>query len=241
MLRLVLLVLCLAVSPVAIAAPSPDPWPHFARFDPASTASIDHSIWNRLLATYVKPGPDGVDRIAYAKVHRRRSAGTRRLSACPPGNCHFRLQPQRTAGLLDQSLQCPDGEGGSRPLPGALDPRHPHLARLLQRRPMGGEAAQDRGRGRLARRHPATDLMRPVWHDPRIHYVLKLRRFGQPRPAGGGLRRPTHRPPARCRGAALHQQPARRLVRRRQAPSLQPLQLVRRLISVAARRPSSAT
>lgn len=39
----------------------------FAARAQGSTATIDHSVWDRLLKTYVKPSADGINRVAYAK------------------------------------------------------------------------------------------------------------------------------------------------------------------------------
>lgn len=39
----------------------------FAKFSAGSTASVDHGVWDKLLKTYVIPGPDGINRVAYAK------------------------------------------------------------------------------------------------------------------------------------------------------------------------------
>ena len=38
----------------------------FSRFEKGSAAVVDHSAWTRLLGTYVKPGPDGLNRVDYA-------------------------------------------------------------------------------------------------------------------------------------------------------------------------------
>ena len=38
----------------------------FARAAPSSSQAVDHSTWDRLLETYVKPGADGLNRVDYA-------------------------------------------------------------------------------------------------------------------------------------------------------------------------------
>jgi hypothetical protein len=42
----------------------------FAKASPSSTQVVDHSAWDRLLKTYVKPGSDGLNRVDYAAFRR---------------------------------------------------------------------------------------------------------------------------------------------------------------------------
>ena len=52
----------------AALAPKADPWPRWQAFEAASTAVIDHRPWDQFLKKYLKPGPDGVNRVAYGRV-----------------------------------------------------------------------------------------------------------------------------------------------------------------------------
>jgi hypothetical protein len=58
------------------AAPKADLWQRWTAHDPGATATIDHSPWDRFLKTYVSAFPDGVNRVAYARVS---DAGRERL------------------------------------------------------------------------------------------------------------------------------------------------------------------
>jgi hypothetical protein len=49
-------------------APRADLWQRWTAHDPAAAAAIDHAPWDRFAKTYVKPQPDGVNRVAYARV-----------------------------------------------------------------------------------------------------------------------------------------------------------------------------
>ena len=49
-------------------APRSELWPRWTAHDPAATAAIDHAPWDLFLDTYVVPGADGVNRVAYARV-----------------------------------------------------------------------------------------------------------------------------------------------------------------------------
>jgi len=62
-----LLVRCAALE--RIAAPSARlVSPHWLQNDPDASARLDHAAWSRFLATYLVPGGDGVNRIAYGRV-----------------------------------------------------------------------------------------------------------------------------------------------------------------------------
>lgn len=50
----------------------------FRKAAAGSTATVDHAAWDRLLNTYVKPGPDGLNRVDYAAF---KSAGHAELKA----------------------------------------------------------------------------------------------------------------------------------------------------------------
>ena len=52
----------------ALAAPKAKLWEFWTAHDPDSTATIDHAPWNAFLQTYLSPHPDGINRVAYAKV-----------------------------------------------------------------------------------------------------------------------------------------------------------------------------
>jgi hypothetical protein len=56
------------VSAPAAAAPKAELWQRWTAHDPAATATIDHSAWDHFVRTYVSGFPDGVNRVAYAKV-----------------------------------------------------------------------------------------------------------------------------------------------------------------------------
>jgi hypothetical protein len=61
--------LILFFATAAQAAPKPDLWPVWQVNNPASTAVIDHNVWNHFLQTYIRANePDGINRVAYASV-----------------------------------------------------------------------------------------------------------------------------------------------------------------------------
>ena len=52
-----------------LLAPRADLWPKWEAHDPTSTQTVDHAAWGKFLKTYVKPGSDGVNRVAYGTVN----------------------------------------------------------------------------------------------------------------------------------------------------------------------------
>ncbi len=55
-------------SATASAAPKAEPWERWTAHDGASTATIDHSAWDRFIKAYLVPGRDGINRLAYGRV-----------------------------------------------------------------------------------------------------------------------------------------------------------------------------
>lgn len=60
--RIMLALLIVFAVPEAQAGEAAD---LFAKTARGSTKTVDHSAWERLLKTYVKPGPDGINRVDY--------------------------------------------------------------------------------------------------------------------------------------------------------------------------------
>ena len=52
----------------ALFAPSAELWDRWQAHDPASREAIDHAEWDRLLAAYLRPDGEGVQRFGYAAV-----------------------------------------------------------------------------------------------------------------------------------------------------------------------------
>lgn len=66
--KILLLALTLALSAAVGAAPAPDKWTFWDKADASSVAVIDHSLWQQVLDTYLKPGADNINRFAYTAV-----------------------------------------------------------------------------------------------------------------------------------------------------------------------------
>ena len=59
----------------ALGAPKAELWPRWQQNDPSATEVVDHRGWAGFLASYVRPGADGVNRVAYAAVDPAGRAG----------------------------------------------------------------------------------------------------------------------------------------------------------------------
>ncbi|MBG0808040.1 DUF547 domain-containing protein [Methylosinus sp. H3A] len=65
-LQVVTRAICLLLLAFCTEASAAEPADLFRSAASGSKLSVDHSIWDRLLSTYVKPGPDGLNRVDYA-------------------------------------------------------------------------------------------------------------------------------------------------------------------------------
>ena len=66
-MRLLTGLLLMAFSLAALAAPKAELWQHWAASAP-NKAGIAHQDWNEFLGHYLKPGSDGIARVAYGAV-----------------------------------------------------------------------------------------------------------------------------------------------------------------------------
>lgn len=66
--RIAMMGLALVLSGAVQAANKAELWPRWQAQNAASTASIDHQAFDQWLKTYVKPGADGINRVAYSRV-----------------------------------------------------------------------------------------------------------------------------------------------------------------------------
>ncbi len=163
----------------SLFAPSARLWERWTAHDPAATAVIDHSTWDRLLQAYVVPGEDGVNRFAYAKVGAAdRAALTRYIDSLAAVAISRYARPQQQAYWIN--------------LYNALTVRV-----VLDHYPVESIRDIDISPGLFASgpwdkklvtiESQAVSLndiehriLRPIWHDPRIHYAVNCASIGCP-------------------------------------------------------------
>lgn len=163
----------------AIAAPGADLWPRWQTHDAASTARVDHDVWSRLIARYLRPSADGVARFAYGAVSKpdraELNAYVARLAATPVSRLNRREQfaywvnfynvlTVRT--VLDhypvKSIRDIDISPG-----------------WFADGPWGAKLVTVEGE-KLALDDIEHRILRPIWKDPRIHYVVNCASVGCP-------------------------------------------------------------
>lgn len=134
--------------------------------DPAATERVDHSAWDWLLKAYVASGSDGINRVAYARVtavDRQALADyIARLAATPVTKLNRAEQRTYWINLYN-----------------ALT-----VQLVLEHYPLGSirDAAVKGGPWKsklvtvegvpLSLDEIEHHILRPIWHDPRIHYAV---------------------------------------------------------------------
>lgn len=156
----------------ADAAPRAQLWERWLAHDPDSMHHIDHGEWDGFLTRNLRIGPDGVHRIAYGAVSehdRAVLAGYLQRLGRVPISTYARAEQAAfwinlynaltVEVVLDnypigsiRDIGATPGEGGST---GVFDQK------LIE---VEGEP--------LSLNDIANRILRPIWHDPRIHYAL---------------------------------------------------------------------
>lgn len=181
-LKLVTAAICLTVvfmPAVVLGAPSSDLWDRWLPHDPASPITVDHYEWDHMLEVYLKRGTDGVNRFDYSAVtpHDRATflGYLDSLALVPISEC--RREEQRAFWInlynaltvnvvLDhypvESIRDIDISPG-------LFSKGPWQRKLFT---VEGEA--------VSLDDIEHRILRPVWQDPRMHYVLNCAAVGCP-------------------------------------------------------------
>jgi hypothetical protein len=168
---------CLLLVAIATAAPKAKLWARWADYDRASTATIDHSRWQRFLDTYVRQYADGVNRVAYGAVG---AADRRRLDeyitdlAAVPIRAYSRDQQRaywiNLYNALTVRLVLDHYPIKSiRQIKSGLFAIGPWEKKLVTVE--GVELSLDDIEHRI---------LRPIWHDPRLHYAVNCASVGCP-------------------------------------------------------------
>lgn len=182
-LQSVLSALCVAMSlGITGAAIAADPISVVSKFSPGSSETVDHSAWDQLLKSYVKPGKDGLNRVDYAGF---RSAGQGelklyidRLQKLDPQTLDRAEQFALLANLYNAKTidivldKYPVKSIKSISLGGGLLASFtggPWKAKVLQLRGVA-----------LSLDDIEHGILRPVFQDPRVHYAVNCASVGCP-------------------------------------------------------------
>ena len=166
----------------AFAAPSADPWPRWKAADGNNRAEIDFAAWNDLLQSYLVPSPEGINLYRYGAVSARDRAVLDRfvggLAALPISTYNRAQQRAYWINLynaltvkvvLDNSADGPvDSIMDINISPGffSFGPWDKKLLRI-----------EDEA---ISLNDIEHRILRPLWRDPRIHYVLNCASIGCP-------------------------------------------------------------
>lgn len=179
--RHVLAALCLA--PMLFAAPaawakSASLWDIWATHDETSTAVIDHAAWSRFLEKYVYPDQTGVNRIPYGAVTEQDHAALKAYIARLTNltiTAHNRAQQEAYWINLYNALTV-DVVLDHYPVKSIRDI---DISGLFSNGPWGKDLVEIEGHG-VSLDDIEHRILRPIWQDPRIHYMVNCASIGCP-------------------------------------------------------------
>lgn len=150
----------------------------FAAHDPASRVTIDHSAWDRLLKAHLRAGEDGLNRFDYAGL-KKSGLGTlrnylRALQAVDPSKLSRGEQFAFWANLYNaKTIEIVTSRY---PVDSIRDIR---LSNFLVPGPWRKKVVKVAGAD-LSLDDIEHEILRPIWRDPRIHYVVNCASIGCP-------------------------------------------------------------
>lgn len=175
---LVLLVTLLAAA-VAQAGPRAELWPRWQAHDPASSLAVDHTPFARFLDGRVRTGPDGVARFAYGSVDgEARAVLDSYVESLAATAVSFHDRDEQFAYWVNLY--------NALTLQVVLD--HYPVASIrdiaispgwFTRGPWGRKLVSVEGEN-LSLDDIEHRILRPIWRDPRIHYVVNCASIGCP-------------------------------------------------------------
>ncbi len=170
--------LCALASPSAVAAADTDAWDFWAEDNPQSTRQIDHTLWQNFLDQYLVPQADGVNRVAYNRVgpgDGRKGLKTylQTLTAIDPRDLNRNEQFAYWVNLynaltVEVVLSNPSKKSIRRMGKGlfSFGPWDDPVATI---------ADEEVTLNDIEHR-----ILRPIWQDPRIHFVVNCASIGCP-------------------------------------------------------------
>ena len=163
----------------ALFAPRARLWERWLPHDATATATVDHAPWAGFLRRYRREGADGIARLAYGAVtaadRQALEAWLSMLAAVPVGRLRraeqFAYWVNLYNGLTVLAVLRAFPVAGIRDinLSGGLFLRGPWDAHLVT---VEGEA--------LTLNDIEHRILRPIWREPRVHYVLNCASLGCP-------------------------------------------------------------
>ena len=168
----------LAFAAPASAAPKAEPWPIWDRHDPDTTTTIDHAPWAKFLAAHRTEGADGIARLAYKAAMADRAAldaDITRLAALPISRFNRGEQFAYWVNLYNMVTVL-------------TVLRHYPIKSIRDIKispgwfsagPWGAKLIEVEGT-KLSLDDIEHRILRPIWREPRIHYIVNCAALGCP-------------------------------------------------------------
>lgn len=176
--RLLLMVLALMATP-ALAAPDAELWSRWVGHDPAAKSIVDHSAWSAFLTRYRMIEDDGIARVRYGSVTSDDQAALEdyidRLAATRV-SALSRAEQQPFWVNLYNALTV-KAVLDAYPVDSILD--IDISPGIFADGPWGAPLVTVEGEP-LTLDDIEHRILRPIWHDPRIHYVVNCASLGCP-------------------------------------------------------------
>ncbi len=174
----VLLVVLLGASST-YAAPKAELWARWQKHEPASSAKIDHGVWDRLLKQHVVLHPSGINRVRYQDVRaedqRLLKSYLQTLQGLSTSNYNRREQLAYWINLYNALTV--DLIVSRFPLASIRDINI--SPGLFARGPWGAKLLGVEGE-KLSLDDIEHRILRPIWKDERIHYAVNCASLGCP-------------------------------------------------------------
>ncbi len=151
---------------------------YFARNDPNSTMTVDHSAWQRILERYIAPSADGVNLFAYGRMSAADRKALKAYLTALQGVKVTALKPdeQRAFWINLYNALTIDVVLDHYPVKSIRDIS---LGGFFTVGPWKKELVAVEGR-KLSLDNIEHDILRKVWRDPRIHYAVNCASMGCP-------------------------------------------------------------
>ena len=170
------LLLIALLAPYSIAAPKSELWPYWSAYQSQSSIEVDHQIWQALLSRYVLLSDDGIHRVAYGEFDETAKAKLREYL-----DAMSRIAP--TQLNRDEQLAYWINLYNAQTIQVVLD--HPRKKSILSMGPFFSLGPWDEPYLTIENK-PVTlndiehRILRPIWQDHRLHYVLNCASIGCP-------------------------------------------------------------
>ena len=151
---------------------------HFARHVAQSTATVDHSAWDRLLSRYLKADPAGLNRVDYRAFKAEAQSELRGYLAALQRVAVAELsRPEQFAYWVNlYNAQTVDIVLAHYPVASI---REINISGLFATGPWGRKVVKVEGI-ELSLDDIEHKILRPLWRDPRIHYAVNCASVGCP-------------------------------------------------------------